>query len=605
MKYNNSSPGLTRGPEDRSTKPQDPGLCIINAGGLEVRGTQSRDVGSSLAMDYKMKTQMNQTTTTMKNGLSPRLTRGLRVEKRNRGRFPSPDLKSLLTLSFFPGSSGSRVNCSRRWILAVVIIVFGSLSNMLIAQRVLTLEESIQIAQQSSPDIRKSKLNLVSNQKSLAAQRASLKSQFSLDVTPFIYSQNRSFNESFSDWSTSQNYFSFGTFRVSQPILATDGVLELTNTFSYRDSNTEFDELPVNSGIITYSNDLGINFTQPIFTYNTRKLELKELELNLEDAMINNSLQLLTLEQQVTQSFYNFYQLQNDLTIARDELENQEVSYEITQNKVEADLLAKEELYQAELNLATSKSTLENNEVSLANAADDFKLLLGLPLEEDISVDVDVDFITSQVDLNQAIQYGLESRMELRQREITIERSQFDLTRTRALNEFKGSVDLSMGIIGVDPVAAQVYDMPQTTPRVGISFSIPIWDWGEKKARLAASNATLQINEIDLEQEKNNIIIDIRKTYRSLQNLENQIEIAEQNVKNAELTYEINLERYRNGDLTSIDLNQFQSQLSDKKSELAAALINYKIELLNLKILSLYDFEKQQPVIAQPELDTY
>ena len=147
---------------------------------------------------------------------------------------------------------------------------------MLIAQRVLTLEESIQIAQQSSPDIRKSKLNLVSNQKSLAAQRASLKSQFSLDVTPFIYSQNRSFNESFSDWSTSQNYFSFGTFRVSQPILATDGVLELTNTFSYRDSNTEFDELPVNSGIITYSNDLGINFTQPIFTYNTRKLELKK-----------------------------------------------------------------------------------------------------------------------------------------------------------------------------------------------------------------------------------------------------------------------------------------------------------------------------------------
>jgi outer membrane protein len=27
-------------------------------------------------------------------------------------------------------------------------------------------------------------------------------------------------------------------------------------------------------------------------------------------------------------------------------------------------------------------------------------------------------------------------------------------------------------------------------------------------------------------------------------------------------------------------------------------LINYKIELLNLKILSLYDFETQQPVIG-------
>ena len=85
--------------------------------------------------------------------------------------------------------------------------------------------------------------------------------------------------------------------------------------------------------------------------------------------------------------------------------------------------------------------------------------------------------------------------------------------------------------------------------------------------------------------------------YRSLQNLENQIEIAEQNVKNAELTYDINLERYKNGDLTSIDLERFQSQLSEKKSAQADALINYKIELLNLKVLSLYDFENQQPVI--------
>jgi outer membrane protein TolC len=102
--------------------------------------------------------------------------------------------------------------------------------------------------------------------------------------------------------------------------------------------------------------------------------------------------------------------------------------------------------------------------------------------------------------------------------------------------------------------------------------------------------------------QNNDIVINIRKTYRSLQNLETQIEIAEQNVKNAELTYDINQERYRNGDLTSMDLNLFQNQLSDKKTQLATALINYKIELLNLKILTLYDFEKQEPVLPKTDL---
>ena len=101
-----------------------------------------------------------------------------------------------------------------------------------------------------------------------------------------------------------------------------------------------------------------------------------------------------------------------------------------------------EELYQAELNLATSRSTLENNQVTLDNAADDLKLLLGIGLDEEIAVQVDIKFVTREVDLNQAIEMGLRNRVELRQRTIDIERSQFELTRTKSLNEFKGAVAL-------------------------------------------------------------------------------------------------------------------------------------------------------------------
>jgi outer membrane protein TolC len=300
----------------------------------------------------------------------------------------------------------------------------------------------------------------------------------------------------------------------------------------------------------------------------------------------------------VTQSFYTFYQRQNNLQISKDEYENQKISYEITKNKVEADLLAQEELYQAELNLATSKSTVQNNEVLLANAADDFKLLLGIDLTEKLAVDVDINFVTQQVDLNQAILYGLEHRMELRERAIDMERSQFELIRTKALNEFKGAVALSLGVFGDNPRAPNIYQAPAVNPRIAISFNIPIFDWGENRARMDATNASLEIKKVDLEVERTNITINIRKVYRNLQNLENQILIAEQNVKNAQLTYDLNLERYKNGDLTSIDLNRFQSQLSEKKSTRADALINYRVELLNLKIQSLYDFETQQPVIT-------
>lgn len=487
----------------------------------------------------------------------------------------------------------STVSCHLSRVLMVTICCLMSMG--LMAQQTLTLKEAIAIAQKSSPSIKKSMLNLYGNQRSLDAQRAALKSRFALDFTPFDYNRNRNFNDLFSRWNTIEDYNSFANLSVTQPIKATDGTISLINRFGYRDNYSEFQDVRTK----TYSNNLYLQVEQPIFTYNRTKLQLKELELNLENAQISNGIQLLSLEQNVTQSFYNFYQRQNDLEIARDEYENQKISYEITVNKVEADLLAREELYQAELNLATSKSTVENNEVLLNNAADDFKLLLGVDLQEELAVAVDINFITRAVDLRKAIEHGLEHRMELRQRSMAIERSQFELIRTKALNEFRGTVGMSLGIFGDNPQAPEVYQTPNINPRIAISLSIPLWDWGENKARMDAANANLEIDRVDLEVEENNIIINIRKIYRSLQNLENQIAIAEQNVKNAKLTYEINLERYKNGDLTSIDLNRFQSQLSEKKSALADALINYKMELLNLKIQSLYDFEKNEPVMIR------
>ena len=107
----------------------------------------------------------------------------------------------------------------------------------------------------------------------------------------------------------------------------------------------------------------------------------------------------------------------------------------------------------------------------------------------------------------------------------------------------------------------------------------------------------MESSNLSLEEEKTGIIIDIRKAYRNLENQVIQIEIAQQNVRTAQLTYDINLERYENGDLTSMDLNQFQTQLSAKKIGLVEALINYKLALLDLKVKSLWDFERNQPVL--------
>jgi len=472
-------------------------------------------------------------------------------------------------------------------------LLFPGNSGSLQAQRLLTLTESVNIAMEKSPEIIQARLSLENSRENLNAQRASLKSNFSLSLAPYSFTRDRRFNEDLGEWVDVQNTISQGTFSIEQPIIWTDGVISLKNNFGWQDSYSSVSD-EVTKG---FTNNLSISLQQPLFTYNRRKLDLKELELAYENSQLNYALRELSVEKQITQFFYQVYQTQMNLIISKEEYENRKQSYEIIKNKVDAGLSAKEEMLQAELDMLSSQSKMKNNEVELENVKDNFKQALGIPLEEEVMVIADISVTPVDIDLQQALDYALTNRMELRQRKIDITNSQFEIIRTNAINEFRGDIGVEVGLFGMHENLGEMYSKPTDNEAIKLTLDIPIWDWGEKKARLRAAEATLKSKEYNLQDEEITIKLAIRQIYRNLGNLLMQIEIARKNVENAKLTYEINLEKYRNGDLTSMDLNLQQNQLTQQKNALTSALIDYKIELLNMKLQTLYDFENKQPIV--------
>lgn len=455
-------------------------------------------------------------------------------------------------------------------------------------QNIITLDQAMDIALKNSPEILKSELQMTISRENLNAEEASTKSLFNFQLTPFNYNQSRSFFSPLGKWITTETRQISGDFSITQPVTLTDGTVRLHNQLSYRDESSDLETAEEFKG---FTNNLFLSYSQPLFTYNKLRMRLDQLRLALENATLSYSIQRLFLERSVNQYFYMVYQRKSALGVAEEDFKNRQTSYDIIKSKVEGGLSAREELYQAELNLTTSKSNLQTAIVDLENAKDDFKQYIGIPLNQEFDIETNVEFREILVDLEKAIQNGLETRMELRQREINIENSKDQLTMARATNEFAGNVDLSIGIVGVHEEFARIYETPTRTPQVTLGFNIPLWDWGERKSRIKAAEAAVKIDEINLHVERTQVELGIRQVYRNLQNLVLQIEIARQNEKNAQLTYDINLERYRNGDLTGMDLNLFQNQLSQKKIDLSNSLISYKLELLNMKIQSLWDFE--------------
>ena len=474
-------------------------------------------------------------------------------------------------------------------IAAFVLILLSPLQ-----AQILTLEKALEIAFKKSPSIQEARYQLTISGENLKAQQAGLKSQFLLTLTPLTVSQTRTFSDLTSRYNTQDLTRSALRFSITQPIKWTDGTLTLVDSFNWQKAASSY------TGFVseaTFNNSLTLRLTQPIFTYNRTKMTIRQLELSLENSQINYALQKLSIERQVTQQFLNLYASWESLKIAEEELKNATESYQIIESKVKAGISAPVELYQADLTRLSSVAGLENKQMSYQNSLDSFKILLGLPLTEEIEIVADIRKKLVEVSLDKAVEHAQANRMELRQRDISIRNALDSLIRVEAENEFKGSIDLSLGLTGVNKQFQNIYDSSNTDKQIAVSFNIPVFDWGQKTHRIAASQASIDTQRLSAEELRKQITLEIRQAYRNLQNQTRQIEIAEINVQNAQQTYEINLERYKNGDLSSKDMQFYQLQLSQQKLNEVQALISYKLTVLDLKIRSLWDFEYNRSIM--------
>ena len=95
--------------------------------------------------------------------------------------------------------------------LVAIFLMGGSL---VVAQEVLTLDKALKIAFENSPALVQSKLSLRQNELNLQAQKASLKSQYSLDVNPFSYSRSSRYASYNSKWYDSKGMSFFASLGI-------------------------------------------------------------------------------------------------------------------------------------------------------------------------------------------------------------------------------------------------------------------------------------------------------------------------------------------------------------------------------------------------------
>lgn len=89
--------------------------------------------------------------------------------------------------------------------MLLTIVTFTGIALTSQGQIPLTIDKAMEIAQENSPSLRRSYMNLERYKQNLLAQKASLKSRFSLNLNPVDYNKNRRFDNRLSQWYTYRN----------------------------------------------------------------------------------------------------------------------------------------------------------------------------------------------------------------------------------------------------------------------------------------------------------------------------------------------------------------------------------------------------------------
>ena len=123
-------------------------------------------------------------------------------------------------------------------------------------------------------------------------------------------------------------------------------------------------------------------------------------------------------------------------------------------------------------------------------------------------------------------------------------------------------------------------------PTVGLNATIPIFNGGMVKKQLESSAVNIAIQQIQLDQIKNELDSKILTAYKNFDYATKMLKLNEENVKVAQENVQITLERYRLNQSNSVEIKQAQGSYEDALYNVILARYNAKTAEIELKKLS-------------------
>ena len=123
-------------------------------------------------------------------------------------------------------------------------------------------------------------------------------------------------------------------------------------------------------------------------------------------------------------------------------------------------------------------------------------------------------------------------------------------------------------------------------PTAGVTLGFTLFDGFNRKREQRNARITLQNRELEIERYKLALESDFANMWMAYQNNIELTNLEIESLENAELNYEIAMERYKIGDLSGLELREAQNSLLEAEQRLLTAQYNTKLYEISLAQIS-------------------
>ena len=388
--------------------------------------------------------------------------------------------------------------------------------------------------------------------------------------------------------SVSNNNVNLG-LSMSQPIASTGGTVFLGTSLqrfdNFKNNATFYNGAPVELGI-----------SQPIFAFNPLKWDRKIEPLRYQESQQEYISNMEEIARNTVDFFFNLLIAQTNFQIAQTNLVNTDTVYQITLERKKLGKASRNDVLQLRLETLKAKKSLATAQQDLAQARQQLGAYVGRPISSDIFLTLPEEAPAIVLDPARAIQETMVNRPDaigFLRRELEAKSA---VAQAKGQRGFTASLVGAFGLSGSGSRLEQVYSEAQDKESVFLQFNIPILDWGRAKSRLETAKAQQQLTIFEVEQDRVNLEQEIQTQVDLLEMFRQQLELTQEADEVAAARYKIAQDRFILGNLSITDLSIALQENVQAKRDYIRSLWDFWQAHYNVRVLTLYDFEKQQKI---------